>query len=304
MTSTPASYAEIRREWRDGDRVDVELPMRTTVERLPDGSDWVAILRGPIVLAAPAGTNDLVGLFANDSRMGHVAMGPLIPLDKVPVLLSSVKDLPSHIAADPAAGPSHFRLGDVVYPAKSGGLPLIPFFRLHDERYQMYWQLMSKEEFDARRERLAAAERARAALEAATLDSVAVGEQQSEVEHDFKGEATQSGIHEGRRWRDGKWFQYTLNLRGEKAADLVVSYWGGDAGRTFDIFANDKLLATQALTSEKPGAFIEKRYPIPSEVLATAAHGQVKIKFVARIWVAGGVFDARLMRPKPADSGK
>ena len=57
VSSTPSSYAELRREWRDGDRVEVELPMRTTVERLPDGSDWVAILRGPIVLASPAGTN-------------------------------------------------------------------------------------------------------------------------------------------------------------------------------------------------------------------------------------------------------
>ena len=53
--------------------------MRTTVERLPDGSDWVAILHGPIVLASPAGTNDLRGLYANDSRMGHVASGPLVP---------------------------------------------------------------------------------------------------------------------------------------------------------------------------------------------------------------------------------
>ena len=79
FASTPSSYAELRREWQDGDRVEVELPMHTTVERLPDGSDWVAILRGPIVLAAPAGTNDLRGLYANDSRMGHVAAGPLVP---------------------------------------------------------------------------------------------------------------------------------------------------------------------------------------------------------------------------------
>ncbi len=55
VASTPSSYAELRRQWQDGDRVEVELPMQTTVERLPDGSDWVAILRGPIVLASPCG---------------------------------------------------------------------------------------------------------------------------------------------------------------------------------------------------------------------------------------------------------
>jgi hypothetical protein len=75
---------ELRRQWRDGDRVEIELPMQTTVERLPDGSDWVA-LRGPIVLASPAGTNNLRGLYANDSRMGHVAHGPVVPMDQVPV---------------------------------------------------------------------------------------------------------------------------------------------------------------------------------------------------------------------------
>ena len=43
------------REWRNGDRVEIDLPMRTTIERLPDGSDYVAILHGPIVLAARTG---------------------------------------------------------------------------------------------------------------------------------------------------------------------------------------------------------------------------------------------------------
>jgi DUF1680 family protein len=181
--STPSAYVELRREWRDKDRVELELPMRTTVERLPDGSDWVAILHGPIVLASPAGTNDLRGLYADDSRMGQVAHGPLVPMDRVPVLLASAADLLHHIKPDPAAGPLHFRLADIVEPSRSGGLPLMPFFRLHDQRYQMYWQLTTRAELEAKRERLAAEERARTVREANTLDRVAVGEQQSEVEH-------------------------------------------------------------------------------------------------------------------------
>jgi len=302
VTSTPSSYAELRREWRDGDRVEIELPMRTTVERLPDGSDWVALLRGPIVLASPAGTNDLVGLRADDARMGHVAHGPTVPLDRVPVLLASANDLPKHVVADVAAGPLSFRLTDVVEPAAPKGLPLVPFFRLHDARYQMYWQTTTKEDLTVRSERLAADERAKAAREAATLDSVAVGEQQPEVEHDFKGESN-SGTHEGRRWRDGRWFQYTLDTRGEKAVDLVVTYWGGDGGRTFEILADGKLLATQELRAEKPGEFLEKRYAIPAELLASARNGRVTIKFVAKVWVAGGAFDIRLMRPVTPAAG-
>lgn len=296
VASTPSSYLALTREWRSGDRVEIGLPMRTTVERLPDGSDWVAILRGPIVLAAPAGTNDLRGLHANGSRMGQVAAGPLVPLDQVPVLLASASGVPPHVKPDPAAGPLHFRLVDVVQPAAANGLPLIPFFRLHDARYQMYWQLTTTAELAAKRERLAAEERAKVRREANTLDRVAPGEQQPEVEHDFKGEGSNTGLAEGRRYRDGPSFQYTLNPRGETAVELAVTYWGGDRGRTFEILANGARLATEELKAEQPGEFMEKRYRIPPDVLAAGAEGRVTIRFVAKVFVAGGIFDLRLMK--------
>jgi len=296
--STPASYAALTRRWRDGDRVDLELPMRTTVERLPDGSDWVALLRGPIVLAAPAGTNNLVGLRANDSRMGHVASGPMVPLDQAPVLLASADTLPAHVQPDAAAGPLRFRLTDVAVPAPPEGLPLLPFFRLHDARYQMYWQLTTREALASRQERLAAEERAKQAREAATLDLVAVGEQQSEVEHGFTGEGVETGEFQGRRWRHGRWFQYTLDLRGARAADLAVTYSGWDRGRRFEVLANGVLLASERLDGSRAGEFFEKRYPLSAAVLEAARDGQVIVRFNGREGsLAGGVFDVRLMRP-------
>ena len=297
VASTPSSYAEIRREWRNGDRVEIELPMRTTVERLPDGSDWVAILRGPILPASPAGTNDLRGLFANDSRMGHVASGPLVPLNEVPVLLTSASELPRHVKAD-VTGAMRFHLADVIEPTAANGLPLIPFFRLHDARYQMYWQLTTKEDLAAKRERLAAEERAKALREVNTLDRVAPGEQQPDVEHDFTGEKTDSGMRNGRHWRRGDWFQYFLSPRGEKAVDLAVTYWGGDTGCSYDILVNGELLATETVDNSKPGQYFEKRYSLPAKVLSGEANGRVTIKFSAKPGAtAGGVYDVRLMKP-------
>lgn len=299
VSSTPSSYAELRREWQDGDRVEIELPMRTTVERLPDGSDWVAIFRGPIVLASPSGTNNLVGLYANDSRMGHVAHGPLVPLDRVPVLLAGMSDLPQHVKPDTAAGPLHFRLTDVVEPSAPDGLPLIPFFRLHGQRYQMYWQLTTREELAARRERLAVEERAKALREASTLDRVAPGEQQPEVEHDFVSQNSDSGLRNGRRFRRGEWFQYTLSTRGEKAVDLSVTYWGGDMGRSYDILVNGQLLATEVVDNSKPNQYFEKRYSIPARILDNAANGRVTIKFASKSGSAPAIYDVRLMKPGP-----
>jgi hypothetical protein len=292
-----SSYAEFHREWHDGDRIEIALPMHNTVERLPDGSDWVAILHGPILLAAPGGTNNLIGLRADDARMAHVASGSLVSLDKVPTLLVGATDVPAHIIPAPAAGPLHFRLMDILDPASPHSLPLVPFFRLHDERYQIYWQIMTGDQFAERHRHLAAEERSKAAHEAATLDAVAIGEQQPEVEHEFVGENTQTGIFEGRRWRDGRWFQYTLKTQNAKAADLVIAYWGGDTGRTFDILVNGTLLATETLNQSQPGKFFEKRYALPASVLMAASDGRVTIKFVTKVWVAGGIFYLRLMKP-------
>jgi len=296
ITSAPSSYVAIRREWRDGDRVELGLPMRTTVEGLPDGSPWFAILHGPIVLAHPAGTWELKGLRADDTRMGHVATGPEVALDQAPVLFTEAKAIPSHVVVDSTAGPLHFRLADVVEPTAKDGLALIPFFRLHDERYQMYWETTTREGLMQRREQLVAAERARAARDAATLDQLSPGEQQPEVEHSFQGEGTESGLYNGRHWRHGRDFQYTLVTRGESAVELAVTYSGSDSGRQFEILANGTMIATQDLVGEKVGEFIEKRYPIPTAVLAAAADGRLTIRFVAKKILAGGVFDVRLLR--------
>ena len=294
--SPSSSYFEINRKWRDGDLVEVGLPMRTTVERLPDGSDWVALLHGPIVLAAPRGTADLVGLRADSARMGHVAHGPLLPMDQAPSLLATDAEVPAHVVPDPAAGPLHFRLKDIVTPAEAGGVPLMPFFALHDARYQMYWQVTTAGDLAARRGQVAASEHARAVLESATLDSVAVGEQQPEVEHDFQGDGTKTGLHEGRRWRDGRWFQYTLDTRGATNVELVIACWGGDTGRAFDILVDGGRLANVELKAEAPGRFVEKRFVIPPAMLSGAKNGRITVRFSATRWVAGGIFDVRLMK--------
>jgi hypothetical protein len=228
--------------------------------------------------------------------MGHVAAGPAEPLDQAPVLLADATAIPASVVADAAGGPLHFRLKGIVEPPVPDGLDLIPFFRLHDARYQMYWEATTREGLGQRHEQLAAAERVRAAREAATLDWVAPGEQQPEVEHDFSGEDTETGIRHGRRWRQGRQFQYTLNPRGEKAVTLSVTYSGDDSGRKFDILANGLPVATQNLTASRLGEFVDRTYEIPAAALAAAPDGRVTIKFIAAKGLAGGIYDVRLLR--------
>jgi hypothetical protein len=95
------------------------------------------------------------------------------------------------------------RLTGLAVPETAGGLPLQPFFRLDDARYQMYWKLMTTEGIASRQERLAAEERVKQAREAATLHAVAVGEQQPEIEHGFTGVET-GELFDLRLMRSGK----------------------------------------------------------------------------------------------------
>jgi DUF1680 family protein len=49
--ATPGTFATIRREWKDGDEVDLELPLKTRLESLDARHpDAVALLYGPLVL--------------------------------------------------------------------------------------------------------------------------------------------------------------------------------------------------------------------------------------------------------------
>ena len=52
-TATPGQFAAIRREWKSGERVDLELPLRLRLEPIDaQHPNTVALLRGPLVLMA------------------------------------------------------------------------------------------------------------------------------------------------------------------------------------------------------------------------------------------------------------
>jgi hypothetical protein len=51
--AVPGQFAAIRREWKTGDRVELELPLKMRLEAIdPQHADTVALLRGPLVLMA------------------------------------------------------------------------------------------------------------------------------------------------------------------------------------------------------------------------------------------------------------
>lgn len=292
----PASYATIERLWKDGDRIEVKLTTAISVEPLKGLEEYATVVYGPVVLAAVTDRSDLDGLTAGDGRMDHVASGPLRPLDEAPMLVGEREGLASRVSRpDPAE--LEFSVDDVVRPERFVGLRLVPFYRVHDARYMLYWRVVAPDEYEAVLQENRRSEAQRIALDRLTVDRVAPGEQQSEIEHGFRGEDTSTGIWRDRRFRhaDG-WFSYTLGTKDVRDLRLRLTYFGSDR-RRFDVLVNDSLLAEVELDAPAPDKFVERDYPIPRRLLETAEGDSITVRFRAKPGsMAGGIFEVRLLK--------
>ena len=210
---TVGGYVVVDRKWSDGDKVRVETPMHLTAMQTPDGKAQYSFLYGPVVLAAKTGTDRQDGMYADDSRGGHIANGPKIPATQMPALIGDAKDVLNHLT--PVAGkPLTFRLSGVTLPQYEG-LQLVPFYQLYECRYQIYFPLYSQAEWAARQQALAAAEKARMELETKTVDKVFCGEQQSESDHFIDSRDAWNGADEGIHWRRTRGqFSYRMKTTG------------------------------------------------------------------------------------------
>ncbi len=211
-------YVSVRRTWLGGERLTWRLVAGGAAERLPGADDWVALRWGPVVLAARGDADDLVGLHADDARMGHVAHGPLRPLSDAPVLVGSDTDL--------AAALRVTGTGAVVLDRQEGPIALEPFHALHDARYTLYFPAArSDSDVPARRAALAALDAEQLGLAGRTVDAVACGQQQPETDHRFHGTSTSTGATDGRHWRATvERFGYRLTDPEGRAAVLRVTY--------------------------------------------------------------------------------
>jgi hypothetical protein len=273
--------------------------MHNSVVQLPNVSNYIAFMHGPIVLAAPTGTTDLTGLVAGDSRWGHIAGGKKLPLNEAPVIIEDdAASLPDKLI--PVSGkPLTFRFRNVKM-ANNTDLELEPFYKIHDSRYQMYWMHLSESQYQSFSDSLAQAEQQKLAVQKRTVDFVAPGEQQPEADHFIQKENSGTGNHQDEFWRDarnGGYFSYRLNTNKETSLSLLIRYWGNEKGpRAFDIYIDDVKLASENLTGKwNSNEFQQVEYPIPDTLISGKIN--VRIKFVPQPGnIAGSVYYLRLLR--------
>ncbi|WP_100074135.1 glycoside hydrolase family 127 protein [Chryseobacterium camelliae] len=257
-------YININRKWKKGDAVEMKMPMHLTAEQLPDQSDYYAFKYGPVVLAAPYGKENQQGLLADDSRGGHIAHGPQIPLNEIPVIEGNASEVLNHV--QPVNGTNLSFSINGLYPSdKFGkGLQLVPFYTIQEERYILYWPQADRDKIQAVQKQRMQEEAETRKLDLITADKIQLGEQQPESDHFFESKDSNTGYMEDRHFRDAKgWFSYRMKNPGKNAAFLYVLYFDNNAGRTLNAEINGKKIVVKKLEGKAGNAPQYLLLPVP-----------------------------------------
>jgi hypothetical protein len=274
-TGEPGSYVSIHRQWKNGDVIEIRMPFELSVEGFASKTERVAVLDGPLVLAA-----------AIDMKKPNPGI-----VSEPGKWLEELKPVPNETATFSAA---IFRVpGD----EKPESLTLQPFYKIYRGHYEVYWDQYTPDQWQVREKDHATEMEKRRQTEARTVDSVNPGEEQNERDHNQQGEKSGSGDFGDHFYRDaaeGGWFSWDLKTLPDEPLELVLTYWGEDRGRQFDILVDGQKLAAVRLTASHPGVYFDQAYPLPAAL--TRGKHAVTVRVQGSNTWAGGVFGVRMMK--------
>jgi len=262
--STPIDahgYLFIRRNWKNGDKVQIHFSEDFYTRAIPDNPSRIAIFYGPVLLSGELGKTEPD------------------PVKGIPVLVARSQDPNKWIRrTDPNR--LVFQTSGVGQP---GDVTLIPFNRTENEYYSVYWDYFTPASWAVQQEKYAAERKREQELEDHTIDRLRLGEMQPERDHSFIGDGLLTGEDHGKKWRsteEGGNFSFTMKVDSAAGNTLYCDYWGDDhRGRIFDILIDGQTIATQNLTSFKQSRFYEITYSIPQELVK--GKQTVTVKFAA-----------------------
>ena len=295
LASRPGSYVEVNRSWKNGDRVELSLPMELTLEGLRNSDQYGAILYGPILLAGELGAKGITE-DEFDQKMDHSAVHT-ISLAETPVLSGS----PAQILSSLQRRESETMSYSLIFPDQKTPISLIPLYRLHFQRYAIYWRIVPTErERLAYREALQDIEGKIARAGSLALDSVIICDDESEKAHGFESVNSTTGTDDECKWRraaKGGWLSYLVKVQQEKENFLWVEYHGAEIEpNQFSILIDGHRVASEAdLKNFDLPVIYGKTYRIPLEL--TANRSSVTVKFQSNWpYVTPRIFALRTMR--------
>lgn len=135
--AAPSSYLVVDRTWRDGDRVDLDLPMSLHTHPMPDDASVQAVMYGPLVLVGKLGSAGITDF----NRRAEPTKPRTVPDYNnpapvtTPVIRAPSDDPASWIKPVPGS-PLEFQT-----VRQQREIKLVPLHTLFDERYVVYWKV-------------------------------------------------------------------------------------------------------------------------------------------------------------------
>lgn len=308
-----ASYVNIDRKWKKGDKVTITLPMELRYEECPNYSDYIAFKYGPILLGANTtnGSEQLRNVYGGEGRMDHSpgVMGSQKNLMSAPLILGTRSDVMGRIKTLDSSK-LKFTI-DVSRPGvdtyKWTTLTLQPFYQIHHDRYMCYWYQQTPENFA--KSDMAQSEAAIEALKNRTIDFVAPGEQQSEAGHEYNYSSDSGkGSYNGESYRDAKaggYVEFALFNKDAISDSLSVMcrFTTADHGRTATLTVDGTKIADITIPGRvrnSENGFYNIEFPIPAELMKDGK-GKIKTSYKVRLSATGatpnpGLYYLRLVK--------
>lgn len=301
MYSSPvpvSTYAEVKRMWHDGDVIEVTLPKTLRLEPTPDVPTRASILWGPLVLAGDLGPvpphHYVVG---EDEVLVH-------PEVIVPVLVAA--DMPLANWIKPVVGAAgHFRTEGVGHEPDAQGnaheVELVPFYQVHDRTYSTYWDIVTPEQWAARKATYAVDAAHERKIEAATVALIRSSmDASSEQKFNYQaGKDIIAAYVVGRVGRAGRsWFSYNVPVESGHPMVLMVTYYSADrrtAPASFEILVDGQPIAEQAVARTDPGHFYDVSYILPGATVDGKQKVTVRLQAKEHNQIAA-VFAVRMLR--------
>ncbi|HEY3933060.1 MAG TPA: glycoside hydrolase family 127 protein [Gemmatimonadales bacterium] len=131
--TSPSSYYTINNLWRDGDHVDVTLPMTLRVEAMPDDPTMQAVMYGPLLLAGKLGNEPLRAPPTPPRMTPDFDLTP----ETKPIAVAPIR---AHDGSMLSVVKHHGGM-DFRITGQEKEIALAPFNTVFDERYAVYWKV-------------------------------------------------------------------------------------------------------------------------------------------------------------------
>jgi len=275
--TNPNGYLELSRNWKNSDKIEITFPMELRMESMPDNSDRIAFLYGPLVLAADLG----------DSLPDPVFGTPVLLTDN-----RNIKDLVKTVD-----------LKTLTFETTGIGQPeditLKPFYTLYNKYYSVYFDFFTKAGWLTRRAEYEAEKKKQQIIDERTIDNFRIGEMQPERDHNLVAtEKSYVDIALGRTGREARRensFSFTMKVIPGTENVLLLSYIGDDKDRKFDVLVDGSRIAVVDWNGGATGKFYDVEYTIPAHLVGNKTSVTVKID-ACYGKTAGRIFGSRTLK--------